>query len=208
MKEYNFKAIEARWEEKKEKFFFFFFFIKKKKKEKIHPKKYTEKAIENFMKQQRAMGWSYDWSRMIRSHDSSYYKWDQWIFLKMLEKGIAYRKKAPVNWCGKCESVLANEQVINGKCWRHEETDVVTKHLEQWFLKTTKYAEELLDKLDGLNWPERAKIIQKNWIGKSHGTEIDFEINNKKWKVFTTRPDTIYGVTFMVVSAQHPKLNE
>ena len=178
----------------------------------ILPKKYTDKAIKNFMKQQKAMGWSYDWSRMIRTDNPEYYKWDQWIFLKMLEKGIAYRKKAPVNWCPKCKTVLANEQVVNGKCWRHPDTDVEIKHLEQWFFKTTDYADELLDKLDDLNWPENAKRRQKNWIGKSYGTEIIFEIETegekKKWPIFTTRPDTIFGVTFMVVSAQHPRLME
>jgi len=181
-----------------------------------HPESYTKHSIANFMKQQKAMGWSYDWSRVLKTSDSSYYKWDQWIFLKMLEKGIAYRKKAPVNWCSKCESVLANEQVINGKCWRHEENNVEIKHLEQWFLKITDYADELLEGLNDLDWPDRAKKLQRNWIGKSHGVEIDFEIEKRgdgeldreKWKIFTTRPDTIYGVTFMVVSAQHPRLME
>ena len=173
-----------------------------------HPTKYTEKSIANFMKQQKAMGWSYDWSRMVKTSDPSFYKWDQWIFLKMLEKGIAYRKKAPVNWCPKCQTVLANEQCVNGKCWRHEDTNVEIKHLEQWFLKITNYAEELLAGLDKIDWPENAKRMQKNWIGKSHGTEIDFEVGGEKWPIFTTRPDTIYGVTFMVVSAQHLRLME
>jgi leucyl-tRNA synthetase len=182
-------------------------------KDGTHPEDYNKKTTANFMKQQKAMGWSYDWSRLVRTDDPEFYRWDQWIFLKMLEKGIAYRKKAPVNWCCKCESVLANEQVVNGKCWRHEDTDVEIKLLEQWFLKITNYAEELLDKLDDLGWPERAKAIQKNWIGKSYGTEIDFDIINEnknigKWPIFTTRPDTIYGVTFMVISAQHNRLME
>jgi len=173
-----------------------------------HPKEYTEKSIANFMKQQKAMGWSYDWSRMVKTSDSEFYKWDQWIFLQMLKRGIAYRKKAPVNWCSKCESVLANEQVINGCCWRHEDTNVEIKHLEQWFFKITNYAEELLNGLDKVDWPENAKKLQRNWIGKSFGAEIEFSINDKPWKIFTTRPDTIFGVTFMVVSAQHPKLME
>ncbi|MFH1503440.1 MAG: leucine--tRNA ligase [Candidatus Diapherotrites archaeon] len=173
-----------------------------------HPQEYTKKSITNFMKQQKSMGWSYDWSRMVNSANSDFYKWDQWIFFKMLEKGIAYRKKAPVNWCSKCNTVLANEQVINGCCWRHENTNVEIKHLEQWFFKITNYADELLEGLEKLNWPERAKKLQRNWIGKSHGTEIDFEINGEKWPIFTTRPDTIFGVTFMVVSAQHPRLME
>ncbi|HLD98049.1 MAG TPA: class I tRNA ligase family protein [Candidatus Nanoarchaeia archaeon] len=173
-----------------------------------HPKIYTEKSITNFMKQQKAMGWSYDWSRMVRTSDPDFYKWDQWIFLKMLEKEIAYRKKASVNWCPKCETVLANEQVTNGKCWRHEDTSVEIKHLEQWFFRISDYADELLEGLDKVNWPENAKKLQKNWIGKSYGAEIKFEINGEKWPIFTTRPDTIFGVTFMVVSAQHPRLFE
>jgi leucyl-tRNA synthetase len=175
-------------------------------KEGTHPSKYTENSIKNFMKQQKAMGWSYDWSRMVKTCDPSYYRWDQWIFLKMLEKGIAYRKKAPVNWCPKCKTVLANEQVVDGKCWRHEDTSVEIKHLEQWFLKITNYTEELLKGLEKLDWPDRAKLMQTNWIGRSEGTEILFEIGKKKWPIFTTRPDTLFGVTFMVVSAQHSEL--
>ena len=171
----------------------------------IHPKDYTDKAIKNYIRQQKSLGLSYDWKRIVNTADSKYYKWDQWIFLKMFEKGLAYRKKAPVNWCSKCESVLANEQVHDGKCWRHEENEVEFKHLEQWFLKITNYADELLN-YEGLNWPARTIAMQKNWIGKSFGTEINFEVNGKKWPIFTTRPDTIYGVTFMVISAQHPKL--
>ncbi|MBU2617038.1 MAG: leucine--tRNA ligase [Nanoarchaeota archaeon] len=174
----------------------------------IPPKKYTEKSISNFMKQQKAMGWSYDWSRVVNTSDSGFYRWDQWIFLKMLEKGVAYRKRAPVNYCPKCETVLANEQVVDGKCWRHEDTGVEIKHLEQWFLKISDYADELLEGLNELDWSDRAKKLQRNWIGKSQGAEIDFEVNGGKWSIFTTRPDTIYGVTFMVVSAQHERLGE
>lgn len=173
----------------------------------IHPKQYTEKAIANFIQQQKKLGLSYDWSRLIRTHDPQYYKWDQWIFLQMLKKGIAYRKKASVNWCPKCQTVLANEQVHNGKCWRHSDTNVEIRQLEQWFLRITDYASELYE-VDNLNWPQDVKIMQKNWIGKSYGVEIDFEINGEKWPIFTTRPDTIYGVTFMVISAQHPRLME
>ena len=182
-----------------------------------HPDDYTNESIPNFIKQQRAIGLSYDWSRMVSSHDSSYYKWDQWIFLKMLEKGLAYQKVSAVNWCDKCKTVLANEQVENGKCWRHEDTMVEVKQLKQWFLRTTKYANELYENLDKMDWPDRTKAMQKNWIGKSHGTEIDFEVFSQKvstektefeiWPIFTTRPDTLFGVTFMVVSAQHPKLD-
>jgi len=189
-------------------------------KAKSHPKKFTQEAVNNYIKQQKKLGLSYDWSRMVSSLEPEYYKWNQYFFLKFLEKGLMYRKKAPVNWCKKCDTVLANEQVHNGKCWRHEDTDVEIKHLEQWFLKTTNYADELLDKIDGLEWPDRIKAMQKNWIGKSYGYDIDFEIETpahegcsrepekSTWTIFTTRPDTLYGVTFMVVSAQHPRLNE
>jgi len=177
-------------------------------KVKTHPKKYTENAIQNYIEQQKFLGLSYDWERIIRTCDKEYYKWNQFFFLKFLEKGLAYRKKSPVNWCPKCNTVLANEQVHNGKCWRHSNTDVKIKYLKQWFVKITNYAEELLDSIDNLKWPNRIKIMQKNWIGKSQGTEIDFEINGEKWPIFTTRPDTIYGVTFMVVSIQHPRLME
>lgn len=173
-----------------------------------HPKPFTEKAIKNYIKQMKGIGLSYDWSKTISTLSPEYYKWNQFWFLKFLNGGLIYRKKAPVNWCPKCKTVLANEQVQGGKCWRHEDTEVEIKHLEQWYLKTTKYAEELLDKVDELQWPEKIKIMQKNWIGKSYGTEIDFEINGKKWPIFTTRPDTLFGVTFMVISAQHAKLME
>ena len=174
-------------------------------KEKTHPEAYTNKAIKNYLKQQKILGLSYDWSRLINTSSPDYYKWDQWIFLKMLEKKMAYKKKSSVNWCPKCKTVLANEQAQTGNCDRCK-TKVEIKTLEQWFLKITDYADELLDKLDNLNWPAQTKAMQKNWIGKSYGTEILFEINNEKWPIFTTRPDTIFGVTFMVVSAQHPKL--
>jgi len=172
-----------------------------------HPAIYTEKAISNFMKQQKSLGISYDWSRLLSSTDPKYYKWDQWIFLQMLKKGLAYQKQANVNWCPKCNTVLANEQVHDGKCWRHEGTNVEMRYMKQWFLKITDYANELYEGIDKLkDWPDKTKLMQKNWIGKSYGTEIDFGINGKKWKIFTTRPDTIFGVTFMVISAQHPGL--
>ncbi|MCH8329616.1 MAG: leucine--tRNA ligase, partial [Nanoarchaeota archaeon] len=173
-----------------------------------HPKTYTERSINNFIKQQRELGLSYDWSRILMTHKPDYYKWNQFFFLKFFEKGFAYKKKAPVNFCEKCNTVLANEQVHNGKCWRHPNTGIQVKHLEQWFIKTTDYVEELLSMTDDLEWPARIKAMQKNWIGKSHGTEIEFNINGKKLSVFTTRPDTLYGVTFMVVSAQHTDLEE
>ncbi len=173
-----------------------------------NPKPFTEKAQKNYIRQMKELGLSYDWSKTLSTMDSEYYQWDQWIFLKMLEKGLAYRKKAPVNWCPKCNTVLANEQVHNGKCWRHNDTNVGIKHLEQWYLKITDYAEELNDFSKLQDWPDLIKKLQKNWIGKSHGTEINFEINGEPWKIFTTRADTIYGVTFMVVSAQHERLME
>jgi len=173
-----------------------------------HPKGYTDKAIKNFIEQQHRLGLSYDWTRLVITKDPEYYKWNQFFFLKLYEKGLVYRKKSAVNWCPKCQTVLANEQVHSGRCWRHEDTDVEIKHLEQWFIKTTEYADELLRDLSKLDWPERIKIMQENWIGKSHGININFTINGKPWPIFTTRPDTIYGVTFMVVSAQHPKLME
>ena len=177
-------------------------------KEGEHPQKYTDKAIENFVKQLNSIGLGCDWSRRIQSHDSEYYRWNQFFFLQFLKNGLVYRKNSPVNWCSKCESVLANEQVHNGKCWRHGDTAVVVKQLEQWFVKTTKYAEELLRDVDKLDWPERIKIMQKNWIGKSEGTLVKFHIvdSNECLEIFTTRVDTLFGVTFLVMSAQHPQL--
>jgi len=175
-------------------------------KAKSHPKKFTEDAIANFIKQQKTLGLSYDWSRMIETHKPEFYRWDQWIFLKMFEKGLAYKKESPVNWCPKCNTVLANEQVHDGRCWRHEDTIVEVKHLNQWYLKITEYADELADFKNVSEWPSLITKLQKNWIGKSFGSEILFSINGEDWPIFTTRADTIFGVTFMVVSAQHPKL--
>lgn len=173
-----------------------------------HPHDYTENCIRNFVVQQQRLGLSYDWSRQVTTSDPSYYRWNQYLFLKLYQKGLIYRKKSPVNWCPQCATVLANEQVHNGCCWRHEDTPVEIRPLEQWFIKTTAYAEELLEKVDSLDWPQRIRTLQKNWIGKSHGTEILFEINGEQWPVFTTRPDTIFGVTFMVVAAGHSRLQE
>ena len=173
---------------------------------KSHPKIFVEEAIEKFKNQQKSLGLSYDWDRMIMSHDPKYYKWDQWIFLKMMEKGLAYKKKSAVNWCPECKTVLANEQVHDGKCWRHSKTDVILKELDQWFFKTTKYSEELLTGLDDLDWSEEVKDMQRNWIGKSRGTLIDFKIKNseKGLTVFTTRPDTFFGITYLVYAPEHP----
>ncbi|MBU2637649.1 MAG: leucine--tRNA ligase [Nanoarchaeota archaeon] len=177
------------------------------KKAGIHPKEYTEGAIKSIMAYQKALGNSYDWSRVLATHRPEYYKWNQYFFIKLFEKGLAYRKKAPVNYCDSCDTVLANEEVEAGKCWRCG-SEVTIKELDQWFLKTTAYTEEYLKTMENLNWSEQLKEIQKNWIGKSHGTILNFTIDNQVWPVFTTRPDTIYGVTFMVISAQHPKLKE
>ncbi len=176
-------------------------------KNKSHPKKFTEDAIKNYISQQKSLGLSYDWTKMIKTSSSDYYKWDQWIFLKMFEKGLAYKKTSPVNWCPKCNTVLANEQVHNGFCWRHENCEIEIKNLDQWFFKITDYADELYDGLEKLkDWPEPIKKLQKNWIGRSFGSEINFEVNGEIWPIFTTRPDTLFGVTFLVVSAQHNKL--
>jgi len=174
------------------------------------PKKYTEKAIRNFVNQQKLLGLSYDWSRMIVTYEPEYYKWNQYFFLKFLEKGLAYKKKAAANWCPKCNTVLANEQVHNGKCWRHHETEVEEKYLEQWFLKTTAYAEELLAEIPNLNWPEKIKLMQENWIGKSRGIDIYFTLEGAKkvLPAFTTRCDTVFSVTFIAIAPEHPAISE
>lgn len=177
----------------------------------IHPAEYTKTSIDIITKQFNQAGISYDWSRSLASCDIDYYKWNQWFFLKLIKEGIAYRKKAPVNWCDKCNSVLANEQVEQGMCWRHEDTPVQIKHLEQWFLKITQYAQRLLDDLEHLDeWPENIKSMQRNWIGKSTGTTVHFQIENtdQTIPIFTTRVDTIYGVTFMVFAPEHPTVSE
>lgn len=177
-------------------------------KAKSHPKKFTEEAIANYIRQMKGLGLSFDWSRIVQTHKPDYYKWDQWIFLKMFEKGLAYKKTSGVNWCSKCNTVLANEQVHNGMCWRHEDTEVEVKELEQWYLKTTKYADELFEGIKDLEgWPDLIKKLQTNWINKSYGAEVNFEINGVDWPVFTTRVDTLMGVTFVVVAATHTKLD-
>jgi len=175
-------------------------------KHKVDPEKWTLNNIKAISEQQKAMGMSYDWSRKIQSCTPDYYRWNQWIFLKFLEKGLAYRKKSAVNWCPGCNTVLANEQVEQGKCWRCK-TTVEQKDLEQWYFKITKYADELLKDIDTLeNWPERVKTMQRNWIGRSKGVEIDFKIkdSNEKISTFTTRADTVYGITYMVIAPEHP----
>ena len=176
----------------------------------IDPEKWTLTNMDTMRQQQKDMGFSYDWDREIASLHENYYKWNQWIFLKFYEKGLAYKKKAAANWCPNCATVLANEQVIDGKCWRCE-SDVTETFLEQWFFKITDYAEELLNDIEKLeHWPERVKVMQKNWIGKSYGVEIFFKLDgtNKTLPTFTTRPDTIYSVTFIVIAPEHPLVLE
>jgi len=174
----------------------------------IHPFTWTMDNIDNMRRQLKSTGAIYDWSREIITCLPKYYKWTQWFFLKLYEAGLAYRAKAPVNWCSNCQTVLANEQVVGeGVCERCE-TPVVHRDLEQWFLRITRYADELLE-FDGIDWPERIKIMQRNWIGKSYGTEISFGmehpgVDEKEIRVFTTRPDTTFGVTFMVLAPEHP----
>lgn len=170
-----------------------------------NPRTWTDKNIETMKKQQKSIGLSYDWRREVYSHDPNYYKWDQWFFLKMFEKGLAYRQDSYVNWCETCHTVLANEQAQGGRCWRCNQI-VDQKFLSQWFLKIRDYAEELLEGLEVVEWPEKVKIMQRNWIGRSEGTIIKFPIvgEDRTVDIFTTRPDTLYGVTFMVFAPEHP----
>jgi leucyl-tRNA synthetase len=174
----------------------------------IHPFKWTMQSIERMRRQVKTIGAIYDWSREVITCLPDYYKWTEWFFLKLYETGLAYRAHAPVNWCPECQTVLANEQVVGeGVCERCE-TPVIRRDLEQWFFKITKYADELLD-FEGIDWPEKIKIMQTNWIGKSYGTEISFALDHpgveeKEIRVFTTRPDTVFGVTFMVLAPEHP----
>jgi len=176
----------------------------------VHPAEGTFENIRAMKQQQRALGISYDWNREVTTCTPDYYKWTQWLFLLFYRRGLAYRKKAAVNWCPRCATVLANEQVEEGGCWRCAE-NVVTRDLEQWFLRITDYAERLLVDLELLSgWPERVRVMQENWIGKSTGAEIDFPIKGREGKisVFTTRPDTLFGVTYMALAAEHPLVEE
>ncbi len=171
----------------------------------IHPKDFTYANISAMKEQFLDWGIVYDWDFEISTCDANYYKWTQWLFLKLFEAGLAYKKKGPVNWCSGCSTVLANEQIIEGKCERCS-TKIEIRELEQWYFKITKYADRLLEDLELLEgWPERVKIMQENWIGKSYGVEIDFELegSKQKIKVFTTRPDTIFGVTFLAIAPEH-----
>jgi leucyl-tRNA synthetase len=171
------------------------------------PGEWTFSNIETMRGQLKRLGVSYDWRREIATCAPEYYRWNQWFFLKMYERGLAYRKKSRVNWCPECETVLANEQVVNGCCWRHEETPVEERELEQWFLKITAYADRLLDDTRELvRWPERVLAMQANWIGKSYGTEVDYEVVElgEPLRIFTTRVDTIFGSTAVFLAAEHP----
>jgi len=173
-----------------------------------NPKEWTYKCIDMMKEQQLQMGFSYDWSHTLATCNPDYYRWNQWIFIQLFKKGLAYKKKASINWCDSCGTVLANEQVIDGKCWRCDSI-VRDKNLEQWFFKIREYADELLDSLDELDeWPEQVKAMQRNWIGKSKGTEILFPLENstKMIAAFTTRPDTLFGVTYLVMAPEHPMI--
>ncbi len=172
----------------------------------IHPKKWTYTNIESFRKQFRQWGVVFDWRRELATCDPAYYKWNQWLFIQLFHKKLAYRQASQVNWCPGCDTVLANEQVVDGQCERCN-SDVTKKNLTQWFFKITQYAQELLDDLDKLeHWPERVKTMQQNWIGRSEGARVNFPIDglDESIEVFTTRPDTIFGVTFMVLAPEHP----
>ncbi|MCL5010862.1 MAG: leucine--tRNA ligase [Patescibacteria group bacterium] len=173
-------------------------------KTKVHPDKSTHQNIKHFKEQIKSFGFSYDWQREIDTSSPEYYKWTQWFFLFLYKNGLAYKAKAPVNWCPKCQTVLANEQAQNNKCDRCE-SPVSQKNLEQWFFKITDFCDDLLAGLDKIDWPEPIKTMQRNWIGRSEGYEIDFEVKNqeKKIRVFTTRIDTIFGCTYLVLAPEH-----
>src|SRR5687768_5943852 len=176
-----------------------------------HPRPFTDARVEELKTSLKAIGASYDWRREVRSHDPEYIRWNQVIFRRFLEAGLAYRANAPVNWCPGCQTVLANEQVLpDGTCERSG--DVVSKRdLEQWFFRITDYADELLHDLDGLEWPQRVKTMQRNWIGRSEGAEFDIAVQDRPdrtIRVFTTRPDTSFGMTFVVLAPEHPLVPE
>src|SRR5919197_1778377 len=178
-----------------------------KQGEGTHPRTWTERNIANFRKQVETIGVLYDWSREVTTCEPDYYRWTQWLFLLMYERGLAYRAMAPVNWCPVDKTVLANEQVINGRCWRHPDVEGDKRDLEQWFLRITDYADRLLDDLGLLDrWPQKVRVMQTNWIGKSMGVEVDFPVDgmpDEKVRIYTTRPDTLFGATFMVLAPEH-----
>jgi leucyl-tRNA synthetase len=170
-----------------------------------HPRDIVEQNITHITREMKRMGWTFDWDRVLAAHTPEYYRWTQWLFLRLYDAGLAYRKPAPVKWCPQDQVVLANEQVHDGRC-EYCGSEVVSKNLEQWFFKQTAYAQEMLDDLDGLDWPERIKTMQRNWIGRSEGAEILFRIDelDVDIPVFTTRPDTLFGSTFFVLAPEHP----
>ncbi len=171
----------------------------------IHPEESTLKNIETMEGQLRRIGATYDWDYEVKTCTPDYYKWTQWMFLQLYKRGLAYRKEAPVNWCPSCNTVLANEQAQGGVCERCG-SQVTHKNLNQWFFKITEYADELLEGLDKLDWPEKTKLMQKNWIGRSYGGEIEFSVKGSdvKFRVFTTRADTAFGVTYVVLAPESP----
>src|SRR6476469_9533164 len=172
----------------------------------VHPREYTLANIGRMKEQLSALGCLYDWSKELASCDPEYYRWNQWLFLRMWEQGLAYRKTAPVNWCPGCRTVLANEQVVDGRCERSGDP-VEIRDLTQWFFRVTDYADRLLQGLDGLpHWSDRVKTMQRNWIGRSEGAEIHFRVDGlaEPVTVFTTRPDTLYGATFRALAPEHP----
>ena len=175
----------------------------------IHPKIVTKNNVERFKNQLHSLGYSFDWDREVNTTDPNYYKWTQWIFLKLFNAGLAYKSEMPINWCTECKVGLANEEVVNGVCERCG-AEVVRKVKSQWMLKITEYADKLIQDLDGVDYIERVKVSQKNWIGKSQGAEVDFAISGKedKLRVYTTRPDTLFGATYMVVSPEHPMIEK
>lgn len=175
----------------------------------IHPKLVTRNNVERFKAQLHALGYSFDWEREVNTTDPEYYKWTQWIFLKLFKAGLAYKSKMPINWCTSCKVGLANEEVVNGVCERCG-AEVVRKVKSQWMLKITEYADKLLQDLDSVDYVERVKVSQKNWIGKSQGAEVDFKIKDKDetLRIYTTRPDTLFGATYMVVSPEHPLIDK
>ena len=175
----------------------------------IHPKIVTKNNVHHFKDQLQSLGYSFDWDREINTTDPEYYHWTQWIFLKLFKAGLAYKKEMPINWCTSCKVGLANEEVVNGVCERCG-SPVVRKVKSEWMLKITEYADKLIDGLDGVDYIERVKTSQKNWIGRSHGAEVDFSLKDKpeKLTIYTTRPDTLFGVTYMVLSPEHPYIDQ
>ncbi len=178
-------------------------------KNKIHPKIVTENNVKRFKDQLHSLGYSFDWEREVNTTDPEYYKWTQWIFLKLFKAGLAYKKEMPINWCTSCKVGLANEEVVNGVCERCG-SEVVRKVKSEWMLKITEYADKLISGLEDVDYIEKVKVSQKNWIGRSEGAEVDFRLKDKedKLRVYTTRPDTLFGATYMVVSPEHPYIDK